>query len=68
MNALPIIALFDHKRQIQENEQMANQLGKRFTCEKCGAQVLVTKAGAGEISCCGQAMKQVEAKKLPSSD
>ena len=47
---------------------MANQLGKRLTCEKCGAQVLVTKAGAGEVSCCGQPMKIVEPKPLPSSD
>lgn len=47
---------------------MANQLGKRLNCEKCGAQVLVTKGGAGEVNCCGQPMKSAEAKRLPSAD
>ena len=37
---------------------MANQLGKMYVCTKCGAQVIVTKAGAGEIKCCGSAMEQ----------
>lgn len=47
---------------------MANQLGKRLSCEKCGAQVLVTKAGAGEVQCCGQSMKTSNPKPLPSAD
>jgi len=37
---------------------MANQLGKMYVCEKCGAQVIVTKAGGGSLKCCGQDMKQ----------
>ncbi|MBN2238760.1 MAG: hypothetical protein JW712_03220 [Dehalococcoidales bacterium] len=37
---------------------MANQIGKRYRCEKCGAEFIVTRAGEGEISCCGQPMEQ----------
>ena len=35
---------------------MANQTGKRYVCEKCGATYLVTKGGDGELVCCGQPM------------
>jgi desulfoferrodoxin-like iron-binding protein len=37
---------------------MPNQLGKLYICVKCGAQVIVTKAGAGAITCCGASMEQ----------
>jgi desulfoferrodoxin-like iron-binding protein len=37
---------------------MPNQLGKLYICTKCGAQVIVTKAGAGAIKCCGAEMEQ----------
>ncbi len=37
---------------------MANQLGKLYVCTKCGAQIIVTKAGAGTVTCCGVAMEQ----------
>ncbi|TAK27071.1 MAG: desulforedoxin [Chloroflexota bacterium] len=47
---------------------MANLLGKRMTCPECGAQVLVTKGGNGQVECCGQSMQLVEAKPLPSAD
>lgn len=47
---------------------MANQLGKRFVCDKCGTQVLVTKAGEGEVVCCEQAMTMQQPRPLPSSD
>jgi desulfoferrodoxin-like iron-binding protein len=36
---------------------MANQVGKRYFCEKCGSEMLVTKAGNGGLSCCGQPMQ-----------
>ena len=36
---------------------MANQMGKRYRCSKCGAEFIVTKAGEGMISCCGQPME-----------
>ena len=47
---------------------MANALGKRYKCATCGTEVLCTKAGGGEIICCGQPMKTQEAKAIPSSD
>ena len=47
---------------------MANQLGKRYTCETCGSSVLCTKSGEGEIDCCEKTMEIQEPRKLPSSD
>jgi transcription elongation factor Elf1 len=45
------------------------QVGKRFTCEECGTQCLVTKPSEpGELSCCGKTMTQQEPKQLASSD
>ncbi len=35
---------------------MANQLGKRYLCEKCGSEMIVTKGGEGTIHCCDQPM------------
>lgn len=35
---------------------MANEIGKRYICTKCGSEVIVTKAGAGVLKCCGQEM------------
>ncbi|MFC1929273.1 desulfoferrodoxin [Chloroflexota bacterium] len=37
---------------------MANQVGKRYRCAKCGAEVIITRGGEGEINCCGQPMEQ----------
>lgn len=37
---------------------MANEIGKRYSCAKCGAEIIVTKAGTGEINCCGQPMQK----------
>lgn len=36
---------------------MANEIGKRYSCGKCGGEVIVTKAGTGAVNCCGQAME-----------
>ena len=36
---------------------MANEIGKRYHCTKCGSEFIVTKAGAGAITCCGQPME-----------
>jgi desulfoferrodoxin-like iron-binding protein len=47
---------------------MPNQLGKRYTCEACGAVYLVVKQGEGTIECHGQPATQQAAKQLPSSD
>ena len=35
---------------------MANQIGKKYICKKCGAEFIVTKAGKGTLTCCGQPM------------
>jgi len=43
-------------------------LGKRYTCETCGAEVLITKGGDGELQCHGTTMVIAQPKSLPSSD
>jgi transcription elongation factor Elf1 len=45
-------------------------VGKRFTCEACGTQVMVIKAGdeEAELRCCGQSMALEEPKQVASSD
>jgi len=35
---------------------MANLVGKRYVCKKCGAEVIITRGGEGTIVCCGQPM------------
>jgi desulfoferrodoxin-like iron-binding protein len=35
---------------------MANEMGKRYRCEKCGTELIVTRAGEGAVKCCGQPM------------
>jgi hypothetical protein len=47
---------------------MATQLGKRYLCDACGAEVLCNKPGSGELTCCDHEMRLKEAKPLPSSD
>lgn len=37
---------------------MANQIGKRYSCLKCGSEVIVTKAGDGVLKCCGQELQK----------
>ena len=39
---------------------MANQIGKKYICKKCGSEFIVTKGGEGSLICCEQ---QVELKK-----
>jgi desulfoferrodoxin-like iron-binding protein len=36
---------------------MANEIGKRYQCKKCGGELIVTKTGAGALQCCGQPME-----------
>lgn len=43
-------------------------LGKRYLCETCGAEILVTKGGAGSVVCHGMVMTVAQPKPLPSSD
>ncbi len=35
---------------------MTNQTGKRYACASCGSELLVTRPGTGELTCCGQPM------------
>ncbi len=37
---------------------MENEIGKRYRCTKCGSEFIVTKAGTGQIHCCGQPTEQ----------
>ena len=37
---------------------MANQIGRKYQCTKCGAEFIVTKSGEGTVHCCGQPMEQ----------
>ena len=46
----------------------AVQLGKRYTCETCNAELLITKAGDAELVCHGTVMEIAQPKTLPSSD
>jgi desulfoferrodoxin-like iron-binding protein len=36
---------------------MPTQVGKRYFCEQCSSEMLVTRAGEGALSCCGQPMQ-----------
>jgi len=36
---------------------MANQVGKRYMCTKCGAEVIITRGGEGTSTCCEQSME-----------
>lgn len=47
---------------------MSNQLGKRYTCKECGAEVLCTKAGDGSIYCCQGDMDEKQPVSLPTAD
>jgi len=47
---------------------VANQLGKRYRCNKCGTEVLNTKAGDGAIVCCEEEMELQQPRAIPSSD
>ena len=37
---------------------MANQVGKRYQCTKCGTEMIVTKGGDGSLNCCDKPMEQ----------
>ncbi|HEX7128191.1 MAG TPA: hypothetical protein VF406_20745 [Thermodesulfobacteriota bacterium] len=50
------------------SETGKNQLGKRYECRGCGAQVLCTQSGDGRVSCCDRPMVVLEPRALPSAD
>jgi hypothetical protein len=37
---------------------VANQVGKRYQCNNCNTEMIVTKGGDGTLECCGQPMQQ----------
>jgi hypothetical protein len=45
-----------------------SQVGKRYSDEETGLEVLCTKAGKGSLSIDGRPIGEKEAKKLPASD
>lgn len=47
---------------------MANQMGKRYVCANCGSEMLVTRAGEGPLSCCGQAMELRGQSSTPAAE
>ena len=50
------------------NLPSGNLLGKRYTCEVCGSEVICVKKGDGQFHCHGVAMAMMSARPLPSSD
>ncbi len=36
---------------------MANEVGKRYICKKCGAEFIVTRPGKGTLVCCKEVME-----------
>lgn len=36
---------------------MANEVGKRYQCQTCGAEFIVTRGGKGTLKCCGKNME-----------
>ena len=42
----------------EEENTLANETGKRYSCGKCGAEFVVTRGAEGSIECCGEPMVQ----------
>jgi desulfoferrodoxin-like iron-binding protein len=53
---LPDVILSDEQSSTNGG-MMANQSGKRYVCGSCGSEMLVTRAGDGQLECCGQPMR-----------
>ena len=47
---------------------MPLKVGKRYQCEQCGTEVLVTKPSQGALTCCVGEMNLLEPKKTASAD
>ena len=39
---------------------VVEKIGENYKCNICGNEVTVTKAGGGELVCCGQSMERIE--------
>jgi desulfoferrodoxin-like iron-binding protein len=36
------------------------EVGEKYRCNICGNEVAVTKAGGGELVCCGESMEELD--------
>jgi desulfoferrodoxin-like iron-binding protein len=41
-------------------EMKVKKEGEKYRCNVCGNEVVVTKAGGGELVCCGKSMEKIE--------
>jgi desulfoferrodoxin-like iron-binding protein len=48
----------DNDRNMKGGAYMPNEMGKRYRCVKCGAELIVTRAGTGKVVCCKQPMEK----------
>ena len=44
------------------------QIGKRYQCATCETTVMCLRPGAGEFTCCGEVMGEMQMEQLPSGD
>jgi desulfoferrodoxin-like iron-binding protein len=51
-----------------EEDLVGNQVGKRYRCEHCGTEVLVTRPGDGGLACCDTPMVLQQPKQTASAD
>ena len=47
---------------------MANQIGKRYVCTRCGSEFIVTRGGEGTLKCCGQPMELKKGQELKGEE
>jgi desulfoferrodoxin-like iron-binding protein len=50
------LRVFQQSLRIEGGDKVANEVGKRYLCEKCKSEFIVTRAGEGKLACCGQPM------------
>ena len=43
------------------------QVGKRYQCESCGTELLITKPSYGELSCCGKPLELPQPQQTASA-
>jgi predicted RNA-binding Zn-ribbon protein involved in translation (DUF1610 family) len=44
------------------------QVGKRYQCQSCGTELLITKPSDGELACCQKPMELLQPKQTASAD
>jgi desulfoferrodoxin-like iron-binding protein len=47
---------------------MPNEVRKRYVCSACNTEMLVTRAGEGTLTCCGQPMQIRGAAAAPKTE